>query len=249
MVEQQVVVITGAASGIGEATARVFAREGAKVVLLDEQRERLRELCDQLGDTCAEYVVDIRDDGAVRVAVADAVLRFGGFDVICQNAGIGFPEAPLTETTEEAVRAMLDVNLLGAVHVLRAAIPAVRDGGVIILTSSTSGQQGHPGAAVYAATKIGLIGLGRSLALELAPRRIRVNMVCPGGVDTPMLEKVYGGGSTAAMLDYEHQNLLGRIAAPTDVANAIHFLASPEARHINGVSLRVDGGDCVLGAI
>jgi 3-oxoacyl-[acyl-carrier protein] reductase len=109
--------------------------------------------------------------------------------------------------------------------------------------------QAHPGTSVYAATKFALIAFGRSLALELAPRRIRVNMVCPGGVDTPLTHGVYGDDTPRVLAEYAEINPAGRFATASDVADAVLFLASPAARHVNGVALRVDGGDCLLGAL
>ena len=120
-----------------------------------------------------------------------------------------------------------------------------------MITSSTSGLLAHDGGAIYAATKIALIGLGRSLALELAGRSIRVNMVCPGAVNTTMIRGIWGGEAEAeaALQDYASKNPLRRFAEPEDIAHAIMFLASSEARHITGVSLRVDGGDGLGGAL
>lgn len=246
------ILISGAASGIGEALSRLFAGDHERLVLLDRSGDRLERLREEIRAStadCAVYPVDLRDAAAVQQAVDDGVARFGPLDVVCPNAGIGFPEVPLAETPVDNARDMVDVNLLGAFHLLRAAVPHLGAGGAVVITSSISGQQAHPGAAMYAATKIALIGLGRSLAMELAPRRIRVNMVCPGGVDTPMLDTVYGSGRSGTVAEYEGLNPLGRIARPEDVARAIRFLASPEARQINGVALRVDGGDSLMGAI
>ena len=143
------------------------------------------------------------------------------------------------------------MNLKGVIRVLLATIPHVRRGGAVVITSSTSGLLAHDGAAVYAATKIALVGLGRSLALELAGRQIRVNMVCPGAVDTPMIRSVWGSEANArrALAEYAEENPLRSFAAVDDVAQAIAFLAGPAARHITGVSLRIDGGDGLRGAI
>lgn len=250
---EQVVLITGAASGIGAATARGFAEAGWSVVLGDVAEDPLRVVEASIrgnGGSALGLVVDVRDESSVRSMVAAAVERFGGFDAVCPNAGIGFPERPFEETRPDVDR-LIDVNLRGAISVLLIALPHVRPGGSVVITSSTSGLLAHDGGAVYAATKIALIGLGRSLALELAPRSIRVNMVCPGAVNTPMIRDVWGSEAEAerALEEYARDNPLGRFAEPEDVAEAIMFLASSKARHITGVSLRVDGGDGLRGAL
>jgi 3-oxoacyl-[acyl-carrier protein] reductase len=249
--ESPVSVITGAASGIGAATGRALAAAGHSLLLGDIADGPLRTIAEELAASVAVTAVpvDVRDTGSVRSFVAAGVERFGGFSCVFVNAGISLGEAPLTETTDEALDALIAVNLRGTMVTAREAVPHIRDHGCVVITSSTSGLQSHPGAAVYSATKFGLIGFGRSLALELAPRRIRVNMVCPGGVDTPLTHGVYGDDTPRVLAEYAKVNPAGRFATAADVADAVVFLASPAARHVNGVALRVDGGDCLLGAL
>ena len=248
----QVTVVTGAASGIGAAAARAFASAGHHLVLGDVAERALNAIADELsesGSNVAAVPLDVRDGNSVRAFIATGVERFGDFSCVFANAGVSFPEAPLVTTTDEVVDTLIEVNLRGAMLVVRDAIPHLRTRGCVILTSSTSGLQSHPGAAVYSATKFALIGFGRSLALELAPQRIRVNMVCPGGVDTPLTHGVYGDDTSRVLAEYAQENPLGRFAVASDVADAVVFLASAKAQHINGVALRVDGGDCLLGAL
>ena len=166
-------LITGAASGIGAAAAETFAREGWTVVLGDVAEDRLRVVEHSLretGATAIGIVVDVRDQSSVHDMVATAVAQFGAFDAVCPNAGIGFPERPFEQTGDD-VDQLIDVNLKGVIRVLLETIPHVRRGGSVVITSSTSGLLAHEGGAVYAATKIALVGLGRSLALELSGDR------------------------------------------------------------------------------
>lgn len=249
-----VTLITGAGSGIGAAASRLFLESGSAVVLADVSEKRLRSVERTLRedadpDAILAMPMDVRDDVAVRALVASAVERFGPLHTVCPNAGVTFPEKPLEEFEDAEVEQLVSVNLKGVFYVLRASIPHLEDGGSVVLTASISGLQAHPGAAFYAATKIAVIGLGRSLASELAPRRIRVNMVCPGGVDTALTRGAYPDDPDRVIAEYAAVNPLGRIAQPEDIAQAMVFLASDAARHITGVALRVDGGDCLAGAL
>jgi NAD(P)-dependent dehydrogenase (short-subunit alcohol dehydrogenase family) len=249
----QVVLVTGAGSGIAEATARLFAGRGARVVLGDIAEDRVEAVASSIreeGGDASAHLVDVTNDPSVRSFVSAAVELHGRIDVVLPIAGVFVPpEAPLTEISDATIDTLLDVNIRGVVHVLRAAIPHVQEGGSVILTSSTSGLQSHPGGAVYSATKIAMIGLGRCLGLELAPRRIRVNMVCPGGVNTPLTRRAYPDNADEVIAEAASMNPLGQFGEPTDIAEAFWYLASPRARHVNGVSLRVDGGDCLAGTL
>lgn len=242
----QKVFVSGAGSGIGAAIARAFAAQGATLVLADRNRATLDSVAQQLsGASRVEaHVLDIRD--AHQVAELMNVAGDEPFDLICANAGVSAPEGPFHEMAWADIERILDVNIRGTICTLRAGVPHLRDGGSIVVTASTSGIAAHPGAAVYAASKHAVIGLARSLAAELAPRRIRVNAVCPGGVDTPLLSDVYGSAEDAGR-EYAKVNPMGRLAAPEDVAAAVVFLA--DAVHITGVALRIDGGDTLGVAI
>jgi NAD(P)-dependent dehydrogenase (short-subunit alcohol dehydrogenase family) len=243
-----VILVTGAASGIGAATARAFAAAGDAVVLGDRNDEGLRAVAAGLRAGGADVVAqrcDVRDEGEADALVRTAVDRHGEIDVICTIAGLFVgPERPLEETDDDVLDELFDVNVKGVVHILRSALPHVRHGGSLILTSSISGLVAHPGGAVYAASKTAQIGLARSLAAELAPRRIRVNIICPGTIDTPMAHAAH----TPKQLEgFAAANPMGRLGRPEDVADAFVFLA--RAEYVNGMALRVDGGDCLLGAL
>jgi meso-butanediol dehydrogenase / (S,S)-butanediol dehydrogenase / diacetyl reductase len=249
----QVVLLTGGGSGIAAETARLFASRGASVVLGDIAEERVTEVAAAIrsaGGDATAHVVDVTDDASVRAFVAKAVELHGGLDVVLPIAGVFVPpEAPITEITDAAIDLLINVNLRGVVYVLRAAIPHIRERGSVILTSSTSGLMSHPGGAVYSATKIGMIGLGRCLGMELAPRRIRVNMVCPGGVNTPLTRNAYPDNADEIIAEAAEMNPLGQFGEPSDIAEAFWFLASPNSRHVNGVSLRIDGGEALAGVL
>jgi NAD(P)-dependent dehydrogenase (short-subunit alcohol dehydrogenase family) len=240
-----VVLITGAASGIGEATARAFAAQGDALVLGDADELNLRRVGESIDGDVLAVPADVRDEDATRALVQAAVERHGGLDVVCTIAGVFIgPERPLEETADDVVDRLLDVNVKGVIRVLRATLPHINDGGSIVLTSSISGLVAHPGGAAYAASKTAQLGLARSLAAELGPRRIRVNVICPGTIDTPMAHTAH----TPEQLDgFAHANPLGRLGQPDDVAGAFLFLA--RAGYVNGMALRVDGGDCLMGAL
>jgi NAD(P)-dependent dehydrogenase (short-subunit alcohol dehydrogenase family) len=240
-----VVLLTGAAGGIGAAAARAFAAAGDAVVLSDTDATGLRDVAGSIAGDVLALPADVRDEAAVAGVVRAAVDRHGGLDVVCTIAGVFIgPERPLEQTGDDVVDRLLDVNVKGVVRVLRAAVPHVRDGGAIVLTSSISGLVAHPGGAVYAASKTAQLGLARSLAAELAPRRIRVNVVCPGTIDTAMAQAAH---TPDQLRGFAADNPLGRLGTPEDVAGAFLFLA--RAGYVNGMALRVDGGDCLLGAL
>jgi NAD(P)-dependent dehydrogenase (short-subunit alcohol dehydrogenase family) len=243
-------LVTGAANGIGAAIARRLQAGGYRLALLDRDADALSALTAELraiDDQVLALRADISHPEQVHTAGRRLADHIGQLDLVCANAGVFLcPNTPLAEVPDTAVETMVTVNLLGTIRVLQTTIPQLRDGGAVVITSSTSGLQAHPGGSVYAATKTALIGLARSLALELADRRIRVNLVCPGAVDTAMMRIAH----TAEEIDgFAESNPLHRVADPDEVAQAVAFLASNAASYVNGVALRVDGGDCLLGAL
>jgi NAD(P)-dependent dehydrogenase (short-subunit alcohol dehydrogenase family) len=237
--DRRTVVVTGASSGIGLAASLLFAERGDRVVGVD------RAVTPQSPhEAITQVSADVGDERSIRAVFDD--LADDRVDVVCINAGVFPAESPLEQLPVEDIEQVVRVNLLGSLLTARAAIPVLRHGASIVLTSSTSGLVGHPFAVAYSATKSGQLGLMRSLAAELAPRGIRVNAVCPGGVDTPLARRLY---SPDELAQSARDNPMGRLASAEDVAHAIAFLASPEARHINAVALRVDGGDGMKGTL
>ena len=251
-VEGKVAIVTGAGSGgpdagvgIGQAIAMTFAREGASVVLVDRDADRadhtLREI-EALGGTALPFIGDITSSDVCAGAVRTAVDRFGGLDILVNNAAIA-KHAPITETDEALYDETLDVNLKGTFLACQHAIPAMvaRGGGSIVNIGSVAGiRDAGTGQAAYAASKAGQLGLTVELAGTHGHDNIRVNAVLPGMVATPMMQTSSRIDEVRAKL-----NLLGRLGEAADIANAVLFLCSDEAGYITGVTLPVDGGATV----
>jgi 3-oxoacyl-[acyl-carrier protein] reductase len=234
----RVAFVTGGASGIGLACARELARRGALVSIADADAARLRRLARAFG---AEnlYTLDVADPAAVRAAVSKVVSRRRRLDVLVLAAGI-CRDAVLWKMTDDAWSRVIDVDLSGAAHVLRAAAEPMRRGrsGRVVFISSINGRRGKFGQSNYAAAKAGLLGLARSAARELAASGVTVNVVEPGFTATRMTDGLSPEVKRRALAETP----LGRIGRPEDVAAAVAFLAGPGAAHITGQALAVDGG-------
>ena len=237
-------VVTGGASGIGLATCRRLAAEGARVAILDVQRDAAEAAAGELGGFAFE--ADVGDAAAVERALQAAADELGGIDLLFNNAGAGALRT-LHRYTPEDVERLVRVNLLGAYHVLRAAIPRMLagGGGAIVNNASASATQPVRGEAPYAAAKAGVLALTQSAALEYGPR-IRVNSVSPGVIRTPLSEGLF---RAPGLLDpVIAATPLGRTGTTEDVADAVVFLLSEQARFITGHDLVVDGGLGLPGA-
>jgi NAD(P)-dependent dehydrogenase (short-subunit alcohol dehydrogenase family) len=242
---KQVVLITGALTGIGRATAMAFAAAGADVVVAGRREEDGKMLEKELRELGAEakfVKVDVRHEPELQSLVDDTVKRFGRLDVAVNNAGTDGAKGPVTSQTPETYASTFETNVLGVLlsmkHELRVMLPQGR--GSIINVSSVLGHEGVAGHALYVASKHAVEGLTKSAALEVAGTGVRVNVVAPGPVDTGMLNRFTGTSDAKAALAVGVP--IGRIGQPNEVAAAVEFLASDKASFITGHSLLVDGG-------
>ena len=242
-------VITGAASGIGRASALRFAREGARLVLAGTQGaagEALVREIEQAGGTARFVCVDVGRRADNERMLDLCVERYGSLDILFCNAGVNLPKV-LTESADEEIDRVLDVNVKGPLYAARHAIPImVRQaaGGVILFTASKTGLVAQTDSPVYCASKGAVVLLAKALALDYAARGIRVNALCPGIIDTPMLHQFAEAmpDPAAAWAAYSTAQPLGRLGTPEECAEAALWLVSPEASFVTGVALPVDGG-------
>lgn len=246
--KRKVVVVTGAAKGIGEACARLFAQLGADVALLDRDTEvgqRTTASITSSGGSAAFFACDVSRSAEVERAMNDLRSKLGGVDVLVSNAGIQ-EYGDVVSTTEELWDRVMNVNLKSCFLMSKAVVPSMleRGGGAIVVVGSVQSMTAIGNSAAYVTAKHGLLGLVRSMALDYAAKGIRVNCVCPGAIDTPMLR-------WAASLDPNPQKVIetcdrmhamGRIGKAEEVAKAIAYLASPWASFVTGAALLVDGG-------
>jgi NAD(P)-dependent dehydrogenase (short-subunit alcohol dehydrogenase family) len=242
----KVALITGASSGIGQAAARLFAREGARVVVAARRQKELDALVREIVQADGQAVAlagDVTDEGYAKALVELATSAFGGLDIAFNNAGTLGDLAPLPETTRATWDHVIESNLTAAYLAAKHQVPAMvaRGGGSIIFTSSFVGHSvGFPGMSAYAASKAGLIALAQVLAAEFGAQRIRANALLPGGTDTPMAAGLVATPESRSFL--VGLFALKRIALPEEIAKAALFLASDAASFVTGTALLADGG-------
>ncbi len=239
----KVAVITGGSSGIGKATALAFAGEGARVAIGARRESEGEAVAQEIRDAGGEAIfvkTDVTDPAQVEALVQAAVDTYGRLDIAFNNAGTeGDRLAPIIEDTEENIRRIFDVNVLGVWHSMRAQIPhLIERGGTIINNSSVAGRRGFSAFSAYVASKYAVEGLSRSIAQELAASKVRVNTVAPGPIETALLDRATGGDPSGFVSIVP----MGRTGKPEEVSAAVVFLASDASSYVTGQSISVDGG-------
>lgn len=255
--KDKVVFITGSTGGIGMAVTKAFAAEGSRVAITSRSQDKLDALVKELGlddDHVATFVVDVSDEAQVKAAVEGTIAKWGSLDAMVNNSGDNGSYKPIEELTKEDVMQVYDINVFGVMYGMKYAIPQMKKQGHGSIVNITSEGQfvAAAGMAPYVSSKHAAGGMSKCVALEVAKEGIRVNTICPGAVDTPMMRRIeaqwLGEGYTReqALATFASQYPDGKYADPKEVANATVFLASDLSGHINGMALRIDGGKIAM---
>ncbi|WMS43550.1 SDR family oxidoreductase [Acuticoccus sp. MNP-M23] len=241
-------VVIGSGTGIGRAVVQLFAREGADILAADHGKDdelaSLRAEVEAMGQTCLTAAVDVRNPAEIDAAIARAHEAFGRIDVLVNNAGVSAPKKPFQEHDAAVWDAVLSVNLMGVAHAMRAVVPIMlaQGSGSIINTASQLAHKPAPGNSIYCASKAGVVALSVSVAQEVAADGVRVNIVCPGPIDTPMWRT--GAAGNPAWAEWKLNSLPAkRLGTPEEAAHAYVYLASDESTYMIGQSVSPNGGD------
>ncbi|GLS30020.1 3-oxoacyl-[acyl-carrier protein] reductase [Mesorhizobium albiziae] len=245
--ENKVAVITGAASGFGEGMAKRFAEEGAKVVVADLNAKGAERVAGEIGKQAIWTQTDVSQKSEFDEMVDATMKAFGHIDIMVNNAGYTHRNGDMLGVEEATFDLITAVNMKAIYHAARAVVPLMekQGGGSIITTASTAGLRPRPGLTWYNASKGWAITATKSMAVELAPRNIRVNCLCPVAGETGMLAQFMGEDTPELRAKFRASIPLGRLSTPLDIANAALWLASDEAAFITGIALEVDGGRCI----
>jgi 3-oxoacyl-[acyl-carrier protein] reductase len=245
--KDKVAVVTGAASGFGEGMAKRFAEEGAKIVVADLNGDGAERVAKEIGSAAIAIAADVSKRADVDAMVKAATDKFGRLDVLVNNAGYTHRNGDLLKVDEATFDRIYNVNMKAIYLAALAAVPVMekQGGGSIITTASTAGLRPRPGLVWYNASKGWAINATKSMAVELAPKKIRVNCLCPVAGETGMLADFMGEDTPEKRALFRASIPLGRLSTPLDIANAALWLASDEAEFITGVALEVDGGRCI----
>ncbi|MEW6768405.1 MAG: SDR family oxidoreductase [Pseudomonadota bacterium] len=242
--QDKVALVTGGASGFGAEIVRVFANEGAHVAIVDLNEDGARSLSAEVGKTSIAIKCDVSSAADVRNAVEATRTRFGRLDIVINNAGTTHRNKPMLEVTEDEFDRVYAVNVKSLFHMAHAAVPIMRaqGGGSMLNVGSTAGLRPRPGLTWYNGSKGAANLLTKSMAVELAPDKIRVNGLAPVAGDTPLLPMFLGSDTPEVRAKFIASIPLGRFSKPSDVASSALFLSSDEAEFLTGVLLEVDGG-------
>ncbi len=245
--ENKTAVITGAGSGFGEGMAKRFALEGAKIVVADINGSEASRVAAEIGDAAIAVTADVSKFSDTEMMINAAVENFGSLDILINNAGVTHKNMPLNEVDEEMYDFISNVNMKAIYHAMKVAVPIMekQGGGNILSTASTAGLRPRPGLVWYNASKAWVINATKCMAVELAPKNIRVNCLCPVAGETGMLADFMGEDTLEIRAKFKSVIPLGRFSQPRDMANAALYLVSDEADFVTGVALEVDGGRCV----
>lgn len=242
----KIAIVTGGAQGFGEGIVRTYAREGAKVAILDLKLAEAEALAREIGGGAIAVQCDVASLQSVKDAVAQVVRSLGGLDIVVNNAGWSYHNKPVLETTEDEFDRVFAINVKSIYNFTIAAVPHLEGrNGSFVNIGSTAGIRPRPGLVWYNSTKGAVHNATKVLAVELAPKKIRVNAIAPVAGETPLLSHFLGTDTPEQRAKFIATIPLGRFSQPQDIANAALFLASEEAAFVTGVVLEVDGGRCV----
>jgi 3-oxoacyl-[acyl-carrier protein] reductase len=245
--QNRTALVTGAAQGFGLGIAETFAREGARIALLDLNGDAAKEAAGKVGKGAIALPCDVSKGADVDRAAKETIARLGHIDIVVNNAGTSHRNQPMLDVSEEEYEKVFAVNVKSIYLMAKATVPHFRErgGGVILNIGSTAGIRPRPGLAWYNATKGAVNLLSKSMAVELAPDRIRVNCIAPVAGETPLLTTFMGEDTPERRAAFKATIPWGRFSTPQDIANAALFLCSDEAEMVTGAVLTVDGGRCI----